>query len=164
MNTSKILNTMKTKKPEQTPLEKIIKEEQIGRAKQVSEKIEEYEKLIAALPDLLLGYGIQVKELCSSVGMARGTFYNRVKRLDFSPGDLRKVYKHIEEHPRTHKNAPETNEVPQNNEPLIPNLENGTDELELLIGNLTGGEAAEPKRRPVLLKPIDWSSKGSKKS
>jgi hypothetical protein len=159
---------MKTKKYvqkiEHTPLEKIISEEQRERSKRAETKIEEYEKLIAGLPDLLLGYGIQVKQLCATVGMARGTFYNRVARLEFAPGDLRKVYKYIEEHPRTLRNTPETHELPQNEHIPQSNQENGTDELELLMGNLTGGEAAEPKRRPVLLKPIDWGSKGSQKS
>jgi hypothetical protein len=180
---------MKTEKPvqktEQTPLEKIIKEEQIGRTKQVETKIEEYEKLIAGLPDLLLGYGIQVKELCSNVGMARGTFYNRVARLDFSPGDLRQVYKYIENAPRTHKNAPETPETPQNTQSPYPNTENATEAPEQPVNppitiaspiiapeqapeqpvNPPNEEnkapaASEPEKRPKLLPKPDFSQYG----
>lgn len=154
MNTSKILNTMKTKKNgqkiEHTPLEKIINDEQQGRAKQANTKIEEYEKLISGLPDLLAGYGIQVKELCSEVGMARGSFYNRVRKLEFAPADLKKVYKYIENYPRTHKNTPETHEPPQNTQSPHPTQENATEAVKNdLPASLTSPANEDVPRPPV---------------
>lgn len=143
---------MKTKKPvqktEQTPLEKAIKEDQQGRAKQVETKIAEYEKLIDALPDLLSLYGIQVKQLCVNVKMARGTFYNRVARLDFPPGDLRKVYKYIENYPRTHKNTPETHEVSQDNKSPHPSQEKTPEAPELPVVAPETPEIPQAKQSP----------------
>lgn len=148
---------MKIKKPvqkiEQTPLERAIQEEQQGRAKQVSQKIDEYEKLIAALPNLLSLYGIQVKQLCASVGIARGTFYNRVARLDFAPADLRKVYQYIESYPRIPKVAPETHETPSDDQIPIPTYENTSEPLKTPISDVVS--VVEPKSKT--LKRIDWN-------
>lgn len=151
---------MKPKNPvqkiEQTPLEKAIEKEQQGRAKQVETKIAEYEQLISSLPDLLLGYGIQVKELCKAVDMARGTFYNRVKRREFAPADLRKVYKYIESHPKTCIIAPETRETTQNTQYPSPTPEKTPEGLKMPIDDVTATETAEPEQKQKKLEPINW--------
>lgn len=119
-----------TEKVEQAPLENSILVGHISKAKQAFERIDEYEKLITALPDLLTAYAIQVKQLCASIDIARGTFYNRVKAKDFSPTELRKVYKFIENYIKTQNSIPSAPEkAPQTVEPLktphnAPKLQN----------------------------------------
>lgn len=57
--------------------------------------ISEYERLILGLPAILEGQQIDIKTLCLGIGIARGTFYNRVKARSFSPAELRKIFAFI---------------------------------------------------------------------
>jgi DNA-binding NtrC family response regulator len=57
--------------------------------------IDDYERLISGLPQVLELYNINISAMCRDLKLNRKTLYDRIEQKSFTPDELRKIANYL---------------------------------------------------------------------